>query len=322
MDNSKIDVVVIGRNCVDYIAALDRFPQEDHKVPLDFHLMEGGGQGGTTACCIASIGGQAALVGKVGGDDGGAFCLERLKAFGVSTDFIETVTDGTTPIAYLFVTRGSGKRTIIYEPNRLPKIELDHNHLALLSTAKAVLLDPETTYLAGTVKQHIGPGTRVVYDCERWKVGMDAAMATVDYFIPSSLFLDDDVLALGQAEFFQKIFMLDERVKGQLIVTHGEGGAYYPFQERLYHVPAPDIKVVDTTGAGDNFHGAFAFAISRDFELPRAVRFAVAVASLSCRDFGGRKGLPDYEEALNTAEQLPVNQISQIGSPSDLVKPL
>ena len=93
-------------------------------------------------------------------------------------------------------------------------------------------------------------------------------------------------------------------IQGQLIVTHGNAGAYYPLDNRLYQVSAPTVAVLDTTGAGDNFHGAFALAISRGFDLHMAVRFSVAVASLSCRAYGGRNAVPDFNEALAMSQRL------------------
>jgi sugar/nucleoside kinase (ribokinase family) len=69
-------------------------------------------------------------------------------------------------------------------------------------------------------------------------------------------------------------------------------------------MPPPAVQAVDTIGAGDNFHGAFALAVSRGFPLHRAVRLAVATASLSCRDYGGRQGLPDMREALAFSDQI------------------
>ena len=82
-----------------------------------------------------------------------------------------------------------------------------------------------------------------------------------------------------------------------------------PWETTLYHVPAPAVAVLDTTGAGDNFHGAFALAIARGFGLHEAVRFSVAVASLSCRDYGGREALPDFKEAFAMAQTLSSNPV-------------
>lgn len=299
-----MDVLVIGRNCLDYIAVVEKLPAEDEKAPLAFRLVEGGGQGGTAACCVARLHGRVALIGKIGGDEEGALCLDRLGAFGVDTRFVEIVEGGRTPVAYLFVTRKSGSRTIIYEPNQLPKIELTREHLAALSTARTVLLDPETTYLAAIVKKNAAPGTRIIYDCERWKQGIEQVMNLADYFIPSAVFLESASLGYDKMDFYQKVLRLKEDINGQLIVTRGKEGAFYPHNGRLYRVPAPKVPAIDTIGAGDNFHGAFALAVSLGFDLHRAVRFAVATASLSCRGYGGRQGLPNKAQALTATAQI------------------
>jgi sugar/nucleoside kinase (ribokinase family) len=69
-------------------------------------------------------------------------------------------------------------------------------------------------------------------------------------------------------------------------------------------VAVPDVNAVDTVGAGDNFHAAFALALTRDFDLHQAVKFSVAVASLSCREYGGRQGVPSWVEALEVVDTL------------------
>ena len=303
-DTNHIDVLIIGRNCLDYISVVETFPAEDQKVPLAFRLVEGGGQGGTAACCVARLEGRVGLIGKVGGDEEGARCLDRLDAFGVDTRFVEVVQDGRTPVAYLFVTKKSGRRTIIYEPNQLPRIELADEHLAMLSNAGTVLLDPETTYLAETVKKNAGHRTRIIYDCERWKQGVAQMMELADYFIPSAAFLETTPLMDDSLDFFQKVLRLKNEIKGQLVITRGEEGAIYPYDGNLYRVSPPDVNAIDTIGAGDNFHGAFALAVSLGFGLHRAVRFAVATATLSCRDYGGRQGLPDRRTALSMTKQI------------------
>ncbi len=129
-------------------------------------------------------------------------------------------------------------------------------------------------------------------------------MDTADYFIPSSEFLESDRLNFGDIPLNRKIFKLNEMVTGQLIVTGGEKGAYYPIDDKLYQVAAPVVKAVDTIGAGDNFHAAFALALKKGLDLHQAVRLSVAVASLSCREFGGRNGVPEMEEAMSVAKEI------------------
>jgi sulfofructose kinase len=301
---NNFDVLVIGRSCLDMIAVVNRFPLENQKLPLEFRLIEGGGQGGTASCCISRLGGKAAYVGKLGDDDEGKLCLKRLAAFGVTTEFVEIVKGGKTPVAYVFITAGSGARSIIYERNALPKIKIDPLIEDLVRQSGVVLLDPEVTYLGGRLKKLAGSDVKVIYDCERWRAGIEDIMKTADYFIPSSEFLTAHELNFHELAFSQRILKLNEMVAGSLIVTHGEDGAYYIADDTLYHVAVPQVLVVDTVGAGDNFHAAFALALARGFDLHRAVKFSVAVASLSCRDYGGRQGVPAWNQALEVADTL------------------
>ncbi len=195
---NHIDVLVIGRSCLDYIAVVNQFPGENQKMPLEFRLTEGGGQGGTSSCCISRLGGRVAHVAKLGADDEGRFCLKRLEDFGVNTEFVEIVSGGKTPVAYVFITSGSGARSIIYEHNTLPKIKIDATLEKLVRQTGVVLLDPEVTYLGGQLKKVAGSHLNVIYDSERWRKGIEDIMNTADYFIPSSEFLEADELAVSR----------------------------------------------------------------------------------------------------------------------------
>ena len=298
------DVLVIGRSCQDMIAVVNKFPRENQKLPLEFRLTEGGGQGGTASCCISKLGGRAAYVGRLGDDEEGRFCLKRLQDFGVDTDFVDIVKGGKTPVAYVFITAASGARSIIYEHNVLPKLEIDSVIKNLIKQTGAALLDPDVTYLGGRLKKIAGDDFKVIYDCERWREGIENIMKTADYFIPSSEFLEAKELGFNHLAFNEKIIKLDQRVAGTLVMTHGEKGAYYISNKALYHVAVPQVHAIDTVGAGDNFHAAFALALTRGFDLHQMVKFSVAVASLSCREYGGRKGVPTWEQALQVAGTL------------------
>jgi sulfofructose kinase len=305
----SIDVLVIGRSCLDYIAVVERFPAENQKAPMISRLKEGGGQGGTAACCISKLDGNVAYVGRLGDDAEGQFCLKRLEAFGVDTDHIDIVSGGHTPVAYLFVTRTTGDRTIIYEKNELPKITASPELTDLAARSKTMLLDPEVTYLGRELRNIAGNDCRIVYDCERWRTGLEEMMAVADYFIPSADFLEAEELPIEGDAIVEKIRRLNEIVSGELIVTNGADGAYFFLNNQLRHVPAYPVEAVDTIGAGDNFHAAFALALNRGFDLEQCVKFSVVVASLSCREYGGRNGIPRWEEALAVAETLTVSVV-------------
>ena len=309
---NKFDILVIGRSCLDIIAVVNQFPRENQKLPLEFRLTEGGGQGGTASCCISRLGGKVAYVAKLGDDDEGKLCLKRLADFGVATKFVEIVKGGQTPVAYVFITANSGARSIIYERNTLPKIRINSTLEELVRQTGVVLLDPEVTYLGGQLKSVAGSKVNVIYDSERWRAGIEDIMNTADYFIPSSEFLAAAELQFNGVSFNQKIIKLNRMVAGTLIVTRGEKGAFYITDGTLYHVAIPEVNAVDTVGAGDNFHAAFALALTRGFDLHQTIKFSVAVASLSCREYGGREGVPSWEEALEIAGTLREKVVASI----------
>jgi len=306
-----VDVLVIGRSCLDYIAVVESFPEENKKVPLVFRMIEAGGQGGTSSCCIAKLDGRVTYVGKLGNDDEGRFCLKRFKDFDVNTEHIDVVKKGRTAVAYILVTRSNGNRTIVYEPSSLPKIEMDPTLEKIMLATKVILLDPEVTSLGSQLASISNNTVKIVYDGERWRDGIVEIMETADYFIPSSDFLGSKELGFGDLSITDKIALLSEMVRGELIVTEGASGAYYLNNGKIYNVAAPRIEVKDTIGAGDNFHAAFALAVSKGKDLHEAVKFSVAVASLSCREYGGRNGIPDIQEAIQVAEKLSVQRIDR-----------
>ncbi len=299
----SFDVVVIGRACIDHLCVVDRYPPEDAKVPMGMRLVEGGGQGATAACCAARLGGKVAYAGCVGDDEEGLFCLKRLGDYRVDTTHVRSVKGVHTPYAYVFITASSGKRTIVYEPGGLPPVEMDGELPELFRHAGAILLGPQATNLAAQLRKVPGLPP-VVYDCERDRPGLEEMMDLADYFIPHYGFLQHSELPINGSSKCERIMSLSGMVSGMLIVTDGEHGAYYPSEEDLVQVHPPRVYARDTTGAGDNFHGAFALAISRGFGLHDAVRFSTAVASLSCREIGGRAGIPDFDEAVGVMETL------------------
>jgi sulfofructose kinase len=282
---------------------VEHYPKEDAKVPMSIRLVEGGGQGATAACCAARLGGRVAYVGCLGDDKEGLFCMKRLHDFCVDTSHVKIIPGGRTPYAYVLITATSGKRTIVYEPGTLPVIEFDNALLDLFNSAGSILLGPQATNLALTLLEVPGLPP-MVYDCERDRPGLEDMMALVDYFIPHYGFLDSSAFHISGSSKHERILSLAGLVTGRLIVTDGEQGAYYLDEERLIRVHPPKVLARDTTGAGDNFHGAFALALSRGFDLHDAVRFSTAVASLSCREYGGRAGLPDYEEAVEVMKTI------------------
>jgi sulfofructose kinase len=172
-----------------------------------------------------------------------------------------------------------------------------------------ILLDPSIHHLIEYIAA-INPKGSIIYDCERMKEGTDLMMQLADYLVPSKNFLFDDSLNIKGDSLPDRVIDLSSNIPGQLIVTAGKDGAFFIHESNLYHVLPPKVLIKDTTGAGDNFHGALTLALAQNMEIGDAVMFAVAVASISCENFGSRLGLPEYSKALHIARGLSITRKS------------
>ncbi|MBI5016133.1 MAG: hypothetical protein HZB55_11705 [Deltaproteobacteria bacterium] len=279
-----MDVLALGRACVDEILEVGSYPAEDTKVPLAARLREGGGQASTAACLVASLGGEAGFVGVLGDDAEGRFARERLTVFGVS---VAGPTRGRTPVAYCVVSRAGGTRTILYERSAAEPLRFEEVPAELLGRARTVLVDPQAEPLIAALAPACrASGALLVADAEHAPDGWEETWGRVDVLAVSETFLREAVPGAGPEE---ALIAISRKARGMMcLATLGERGAIALLDGRLLRVPAIPVAVRDTTGAGDAFHGALCLALARGLGWPDVLRFAVAAASLSCRGLGGR----------------------------------
>ena len=288
---APIDVLCLGRACVDEILEVDAYPAEDSKAPLLARLREGGGQASTAACLVAWLGGTSAFAGVLGDDDLGRFARARMEAFGVRVSC--PAPRGTTPLAFCAVSRSTGSRTIFYEPSAARPLAWEELDPELLARSKMILVDPQASHLLPCLKTLSVP---VVADAERAAPGWEETWGLADVLAASERFLREASPGLKTEDALRRIAA---RSRGLCAATLGERGAIALLEGKVLRIPAPRVAVRDTTGAGDAFHAALCLALTRGFETLDALRYAVAAASLCCRGLGGRSfPAPEEVEAL------------------------
>ncbi|OPZ58498.1 MAG: Ribokinase [Deltaproteobacteria bacterium ADurb.Bin510] len=290
-------ILAAGRICRDELLELQDWPLPDSKTHLKASLETVGGNAARAALCAAHLGAEVCLAGRVGDDAAGRFCLERLTAAGVDTGLVRIIPGGRTPHSHVLVCGPS--RTVLAETSALKPLELDEGLRAAARGADVMLLDPAAAHLAEDLKR-LG-GAQLIYDHEPAAYNQTRLFELADWFVPGLGSLN---IRRGLAK---ALVALSERVAGRLVVTAGARGAYFRTAEGFKLVEAPDVAARDTTGAGDNFHGALAVALGRGFSLEQAVSFAVAVASLSCISLGCTP--PDSNEASALAGQLRLSAV-------------
>ncbi len=297
--NKKIryDCVGLGVNAVDYLCILDPYPNLDDKVDAVRSSVQGGGPVPTAMVALAKLGAKVCYLGRVGDDPEGQFVKSRLKKEGVETRFLLIDEKTRTSKAFIWVDKRTGKRTVALDRDR--KNRFKKEELKFLSSISTKFLhidarEPEIDVLAARWAKR--QNAEVCLDVGSLRSGVEEVFPYVDHLIVSKRFACGFVKSTDSLEACRQLM---KRGFQTVVVTIGEEGCICGSGKKIFHSPGFRVKVVDTTGAGDVFHGAFIFGLLKKWSLKKTARFANACAAMKCRKLGGRAGIPGLEEVTS-----------------------
>jgi len=291
----QFDLLGLGICSVDFLGLVKKYPAPGEKVPLQAFARQGGGLTGTALVAAARLGAKTAYIGKLGDDEYSRFVLEEFRRDGVNVDHVIFEEGAQPPVAFIHVEQNSGERRIAryWKEFELKPEELDDE---VIRNSRILFLEHHFVEAgisaARLIKQ---AGGFVVVDVERNVAGFDQILHVADYIIVSQNFATQQT---GRADPKQSAHWLQQKYGGIIVVTAGENGAFCRAPENFFHQPAFQVDVVDTTGAGDVFHGAFMVGLIENWPLTKTLEFAAAVAAMKCRGLGGRAMIPRREEAM------------------------
>lgn len=295
--SSVVDIVGVGLNATDTIIRLPYFPAFNSKVEYLASQVLPGGQVATAVTACARWGLTARYVGKIGDDDFGRLQREEMRKAGIEAHWI-VAPNCQSPASFILVDEASGERTVLWK--RDARLELLPSDLREDWVRQARLLHVDGHDCAGaTAAARIArtAGLPVTADLDNRYPGVEALLENVDYMIASREF---PRRLTGEPDLFVSLPTIATRFGCRLAAaTLGADGVLAWDGSRFHYSPAFDVKPVDTTGAGDVFHAAFAFALLRGDALARALEFSCAAASLSCLSVGARGGIRSLEEIAN-----------------------
>lgn len=252
------------------------------------------GLGGMTAnavCQAARLGCDTHLLATVGDDEAGRRVLRALRRHGVRTRRVRRRADEDTAISLVLVDARSGERRFVVTDRRAVEAAAPPLDLSGVDHGAVLLIDghyPEQARRAA--ERARAAGAPVVGDFTRPRPAFDALLSLCDYPI---LPLEFAQAWAGGAEA-----ALERLARGGAhpAVTLGRRGVLAWLRGRPVRIPAPRVRAVDTTGAGDVFHGAFAAMLAREWPLRPALRFAAWAAARSCTAYGATTRLADEAE--------------------------
>ena len=293
----RFDVVGFGLNAVDHICVVPTYPERDTKLRVERFERTGGGQAASAMVLCARLGLSAKYVGKVGDDELGAFSLESIRSEGVDVSDVTVVSGVTNQLALIVVDGRDGERTILW--HRPPEIATAPADLSgeQVACGRALLVDghdaPAAARAAGLARER---GVPVILDAETVKDGTRELVASTDLLVASSRF---PRLYTGVDEHREALRAIREEGPRFVAMTMGRDGAVALDPEgELRGFPAFRVEAVDTTGAGDVFHGAFAYGFLSGWSVEETMRFSNAAAALNCTGLGARGGAGSLAEIM------------------------
>jgi len=280
-----MDVLCIGHAAWDISVFVDGFPAENSKCEIRTMLEAGGGPAANAAYLLSRWGVSTAFAGVIGADAYGDRIAQEFAAVG--TDIARLQRTGTTPVSVILVNERNGSRTIV---NRKAPSTAAPLHLTPPSESPRVLLFDGHELEASLEAMAQFPQAQTILDAGSLRDGTRELAGRVDYLVSSERFARQFT---GEADLAAALAALRRCNAKTVAITCGEQGVICGDGERL---PALPVQVRDTTGAGDIFHGAFAYGVLKELSLSDTLRLATAAASLSVGVRGGRPSIPTLEQ--------------------------
>lgn len=295
--STKHRIISVGNLNMDLIGKIEELPKPDEKALLDSFTRRPGGGAANFAVACSKLGLEAGFIGCVGNDSFGKEILEDLKKRGVDTSLVRKV-DASTGLAFVFLNPKNDRYLIEHRGanSQLKPSDIKKKNLKDVELIHASSVTPEMVASIGSKVSELDVTASLDLGAELTKVGKEKLLDMLQSF---------DICFMNE-ETFENIFktkatrkkILKQSPEGLeiFVVTLGSKGAIATDGKKTASSSSYDVKVEDTTGAGDAFAAAFDRFILEGENLERSLDYAAAEAAIKVQHVGAREGLPTIEE--------------------------
>ena len=293
-------ICCVGIAVQDRIFSVEELPHEEGKFFANNLKEQGGGPAATAAVACARLGLEVDMIARVGNDATGNAIIAELKKEGVNTDKMRIIDNAISTQASILVDK-NGNRIIVSYPS--PSLIPDASFMEDIDFSQYDLVLADVRWHEGALKafelakKH---GVTTVLDADTTPQAIDDLVALSSH----SIFSKPGLTKFSEiADIAEALKFADKKTVGKVYVTLGSDGYSYIENDKIIKQDGFKVKVIDTTGAGDVFHGAFASALCLGYNTVDALRFSAATAALKCTKAGGRSGIPSLQEVTTFYKQ-------------------
>lgn len=294
-------ILCIGHASYDITIPFDGYPLENTKNRVDSKYECGGGPASNAAYLLGKWGEDTTFVGVMGDDLYAHRIANEFKSVGVNTDYIEYDKTAETTLSLIIVNKNNGSRTVL--AHRLPNMELK-NKMEL--EADVILVDGQELKASLEAIEN-NPNAISIIDAGSLKEATVTLGKKVNYLVCSKNFAEDFTkikVDFNNPKSIADIYnIMNNEFKNNIIITLEAKGCLYQKDGKIRLMPSIHVTPVDTTGAGDIFHGAFTYCIAHGFDLEKALKIANITGALSVTKMGGRNSVFPLEEVMKIYEK-------------------
>lgn len=298
-------VLCIGHITFDVTLEMTKYPEENTRNEIINVVETGGGSSANSACLLGKWGAEPYICGVIGYDANIEKIKKEFTDFKVNTDFLEVDYENKTSTSYIILNPEKKTRTILSKKSELSPIKKnDYNKIPI----DMIMLDG---YEYQTALKTLKTCPTAISILDAGKVNKEVLdlCSKVNFLICSKEFAEEVSGVKVVAGDTQSIAQLYQNLKKrfinqEIIVTLEENGALYAIDGHIKLIPALKLDAKDTTGAGDIFHGAFAYQYFQTKNIEQAVKFANITAGLSVQNVGSKNSFPELSAVQNYYEQV------------------
>jgi sugar/nucleoside kinase (ribokinase family) len=297
MPDEAPDVVGVGLATLDQIGVGPR--SRDPSVELTTFTLQAGGPTGTALATLAAFGARTKYFGRLGNDEFGDLILRRLRSFGVDTSAVLREADRLSPVTFTLIEDLKGRHYVRYTRGDTSLLAPADLPAKLFDNVRLVYIDAEMPAVQIVAAERArARGAKVILGIRRVGPGVGELLDLADVVIASERVAAE---IAHSSDIERTLVEITKMGPDIAVVTLGDDGAVALHHDKLVRQQALDIEIVDVTGAGSVFRGAFAYALLQDWPIERALPFANAAAGLNCASLGGQGGIPTLEAVERAA---------------------
>ncbi|OGO05973.1 MAG: hypothetical protein A2Y73_07710 [Chloroflexi bacterium RBG_13_56_8] len=301
---ANLQVVGVGVSVVDVLMRMRELPTWDRErhAPASGFSLQGGGPVATAMVAASRLGARVGCVSTAGNDDLGKAKVCALEEEGVDVSHMVIRPEPEHQVSLVFVHEDTGERIFVgldrYESSQLRASDLDRDYVTSGEYLHVDGLRSGAALQAAKWMREVGK--QVMLDGIKTSApsldsGFHALVKYVDFLVCGSGFAP---ALTGKTDIWEAGEAALELGPSIVVQTEGAKGCYTVTAEERFHTPAFKVKVIDTTGAGDVFHGAYLVGLLHRWNPRQCAVFASAVSAIKCTKLGGRAGIPTFEETI------------------------